>query len=209
MTSPLPRLFVVGDSISVQYGPYLRDMLQGKFEYDRKGGAAALLVDPFQPNDSANGGDSSMVLTYLKERHATDPIRADYMLINCGLHDIKRVPPHLPYQVPIEDYRSNLRAIVSEVRRAGAKMIWARTTPVDDERHNTRSKQFHRFASDADAYNAAADAIMGEESVPMIDLHGFTRSLGSDLYCDHVHFHDPIRQLQAAYIAGWFAHLHI
>lgn len=204
--SSLLRLFVIGDSISVQYGPYLRDILRGMLEYDRKGGPDASLVDQFH-TDSSNGGDSSLVLAYLRQRQAADPIRADYLLVNAGLHDIKRVPPEHPYQVPIEQYRQNLLGIVDAVQQTGARMIWIRTTPVDDHQHNTRSAQFHRFSADVDAYNAAADAIMGDAGVPVIDLNGFTRSLGPDLYCDHVHFHDPIRKLQAAYIAGWLANL--
>ena len=31
-----PRLFVLGDSISIQYGPYLQEFLGDKVEYDRK-----------------------------------------------------------------------------------------------------------------------------------------------------------------------------
>jgi len=41
--------------------------------------------------------------------------------------------------------------------------------------------------------------------VPVIDLNTFTLNLGADLYCDHVHYHEPIREKQAAFIAGWLA----
>jgi hypothetical protein len=37
----------------------------------------------------------------------------------------------------------------------------------------------------------------------VIDLHSFTANLGPDLYIDHVHFPESIREKQAAYIAGW------
>jgi len=30
-----------------------------------------------------------------------------------------------------------------------------------------------------------------------------SKQYGPYLYCDHVHFHDSIREKQAAYIAGW------
>lgn len=46
---------------------------------------------------------------------------------------------------------------------------------------------------------------MKQSNVPIIDLYTFTANLGTDLYCDHVHFHDPIRQKQASFIAGWLA----
>lgn len=201
----MQRLFVVGDSISMHYGPYLAQMVSGRFEYDRKGGKEAALKDQFGATDQANGGDSSAVLAYLRMRRAHRPIEADVILINCGLHDIRRGLPELAHQVPIDQYRANLRAIIDEVRSMGAKMVWVRSTPVDDQQHNTRSQAFHRYAGDLDAYNAAADAIMAEAGVPSIDLYAFTKSLGTDVFCDHVHFRDPVRQLQAAYIAGWLS----
>ena len=37
-----PRLFVIGDSISMQYGPYLEQYLTGQFE-DKRNGRRILL----------------------------------------------------------------------------------------------------------------------------------------------------------------------
>jgi len=59
-----------------------------------------------------------------------------------------------------------------------------------------------RRAGDVDAYNAAADRIMAENHVPVVDLYGFTRNLGPGVYCGHVHFTEPVRQMQAGYVAG-------
>lgn len=44
---------------------------------------------------------------------------------------------------------------------------------------------------------------MADAGVPTVDLHTFTADLGPDLFCDHVHFTEPVRRLQAAFIAGW------
>ena len=46
---------------------------------------------------------------------------------------------------------------------------------------------------------------MTAAGVPSIDLHAFTANLGGDPYCDHVHFREPVREQQAAFIAGWLA----
>ena len=73
-------------------------------------------------------------------------------------------------------------------------MVWVRTTPCDEAVHNKPTSSFHRFAADGNAYNAAADTIMADAGIPMIDLHTFTVNLGDDLYCDHVHFPVPIRE---------------
>ncbi len=155
-----------------------------------------------KPQD-ANAGDSSMVRAFLKAKSSAGGINADLLLLNCGLHDIKTSPATGQRQVPINQYSENLEAIIQLVRELGTKLIWIRTTPCDEKTHNQRCKQFHRFAADCDAYNHAADRIMQKFHIPMIDLYSFTKNLGQDLYCDHVHFHEHIREKQAAFIAGW------
>ena len=146
-----------------------------------------------------------MVLEFLKGKAASGGIDADLMLVNCGLHDIKTDPETGKRQVPIEEYEDNLRAIVRTAADMGIEMVWIRTTPCDEKVHNHRNMDFHRFAADCAAYNRAADEIMKEAGVPSIDLHTFTCRLGPDLYCDHVHFREHIREKQAGFIAEWLA----
>ncbi len=200
----LPRLFVIGDSISIQYGPYLEGFLSGTFAYDRKrddaGGAKA--EHDLDVPQGANGGDSSMVLAYLRARAERDPLKADVLLLNCGLHDIKTDPTTGARQVDREAYAQNLRAILAEARRTGTAVVWVRTTPVVTEIHNARSRAFHRFAADVAAYNAIADAVMAEAGVPVIDLHGFSARFVPAGFIDHVHFSEAVREKQAAFIAG-------
>lgn len=82
------------------------------------------------------------------------------------------------------------------------RVLWVRTTPVIDEIHNSENMAFHRHAKDVDAYNKAADEIMGQAGVPTIDLHHFSSCFGAAGFCDHVHYHDDVRERQGAYIAG-------
>lgn len=196
------RIHVVGDSISVQYGPYLEADLVGLVEYSRKTGEEEALRDLDIPQ-GANGGDSRRVLEYLRALHATDALEADLLVVNCGLHDIKTDPQTGRRQVELEHYKENLHAIVAAAATLGCALVWIRTTPCDEAVHNKPASTFHRFARDCEAYNAAADGIMRESGVPILDLFTFTLNLGPDLYCDHVHFHEPIREKQAAFIAGW------
>ncbi len=202
----LPKLYVIGDSISMHYGPYLERALRGVFAYARKEGEEEATLNLDRPQ-GANGGDSSMVLAFLEAKLRRGELRpvqdCDLLLVNCGLHDIKRDPRTGAVQVPIAAYRANLERIVGLVRGAGLAMAWVRTTPCDEAVHNVRNTQFHRFAADGIAYNAVADEVMAAAGIVSIDLYTFTANLGPDLYLDHVHFHDPIRQQQAAYIAGW------
>jgi hypothetical protein len=190
----LPVLHILGDSISMQYGPYLEKMVAGMFSYSRK---LAMSEDP----DSANGGDSRMVLAYLRER-VVQPPKINLLMVNCGLHDIKRSPGSSDQQVLLASYEDNLRAIVVLGREYGAQVVWVRTTPVVDEIHNSRNASFHRFAQDVARYNAVADKVMLEHGVASIDLFTFTINLGPDVYLDHVHFTDSVRVQQAAFIAG-------
>jgi lysophospholipase L1-like esterase len=196
----MKKLFVVGDSISIQYGPYLKKMVEHRFIYDRKRGEQEALADLDNPV-GANGGDSRMVLDYLEQERAR-AMRCDVLLVNCGLHDIKTDPVSGEMQVPLHSYREHLAQIVRVARQVAEHMIWIRTTDVIDLIHNTKQPSFHRSHDSVIAYNAAADEIMREAEVPVIDLYTFTRIFGANAYCDHVHFTDEVRKLQAAYIAG-------
>lgn len=198
----LPRLYLIGDSISIHYWPYLKKYLRGIFICSRKEGEEEALLNLDNPQ-GANGGDSSMVLAFLKAKYAVGGLGADIVLLNCGLHDIKTDPKTGTRQVPIEQYRLNLRRIVWLVRKMGPELVWVNTTPCDETIHNRPGMSFHRFSADCDSYNAAADKIMASLGVESVDLHRFTCNLGRDLYCDHVHFSEHVREKQAAYIAGW------
>lgn len=196
----MKSLFVLGDSISMQYGPHLKRMLEGIFEYHRKEGADGVI--DLDDVSGANGGDSGMVLDYLERLFSAGRLNYDVIMVNCGLHDIKTDPATRAKQVPLSQYEENLRGIFTLLGRTKARPVWVRSTPVNDLVHNSIAKDFKRYSSDLDAYNASADCIMNDLTVPMIDLYTFTKNLGSDLYYDHVHFKEEISALQAAFIAG-------
>ena len=197
-----PNIFVIGDSISMHYGPYLEQLLQGTAHYQRKqddGAADPKLGVPPDPN----GGDSRMVLEYLKVKTRDPAFKPDLILLNCGLHDIKRHRETNETQVSKEHYRQNLESIIGLLRETNIQIIWISTTPVIDSVHNSRQQAFSRYASDLDTYNGIADSVMSELEVPSIDLYNFTRNLGADQFVDHVHYTESARKLQGAFIAGY------
>lgn len=202
---PMKSLFVLGDSISMHYGPYLEEDLRGTFRYDRKrndAGASDLGVP-----EGPNGGDSRMVLEYLKARRTDASFRPDILLVNCGLHDIKRdVEREKEIQVASRQYRENLEEIHSVSQEIGTRLIWVRTTPVVDRIHNSQSRQFHRYEADLVIYNEIADSVFQSHQVPIVDLNRFTKGLGEEAFSDHVHYSQEIRALQAAFIAGFLQH---
>jgi hypothetical protein len=200
---PLPRLHVCGDSISMQYGPYLERMLGGIAGYSRKSGKQGDLDRP----EGANGGDSGMALAYLRELAANANEPFALLLVNCGLHDIKTAGQPPRRQVEPEAYRANLAAIAELAPHIARRLVWVRITHVVDSLHAQRcTAGFSRVDADVERYNAIADEVMRRAGAHLIDLNRFTRALGGDeLVCDHVHFAEPVRAQQAAFIAGQVA----
>lgn len=205
----MKNLFVIGDSISCYYGKHLEPMLSGRFEYDRKGGTHELR-DREDGTNAVNGGDSAMVISYLKEIGNVWQEKApDYLLLNCGLHDLRKELSTGSYQVPAEAYEANLSLILDLVRKLGTTIIWVRTTPVIDL-FPDRIPEWARTVranSDVIRYNAIADRVMGGQGVPVIDLYTFTANLmgafGAGIYSDgSVHFNVETAAKQAAFIAG-------
>ena len=194
----LPLLFVIGDSISGGYGPHLERFLRGVFRYDHRTGTEPDVMQ----GKGCNSGD---VLRYVQARAADAMWRPRWVLLNCGLHDLKTDPASGKKEVPLDEYRRNISAVLEGLGRIGSRVVWVRTTPVDDERHNSRVSEFHRFARDVEAYNAAADTIMSAANVPVIDLHGFALAMEGEVFCNHVHFVPAAAELQAAFIAGALA----
>jgi hypothetical protein len=220
-----PRLFILGDSISIDYGPFLERMLAGRFCCDRKGSELLATENPGQSSASQdilqrlaaldkglpalNGGDSHAVRAYLHSMVARFTPDWSFLLLNCGLHDVRVDPQTRVHQVEKENYASNLGEIRRMASSLGQRVIWVRTTPVADDRHQRLNPDFQRFNADVIAYNTIADGRMKEVGIPIIDLYNFTLGLCKtpkgleDLFIDHVHFKEGISQLQAAYIAGW------
>lgn len=201
------RLFVLGDSISIGYGPYLEDMLAGRFNYDRKGYTLLNIL----PMDSplVNGGDSHCVLAFLHSQTTPPDPGSTILLLNCGLHDLRVNPHNGVHQVEPEIYSRNLKQIQSVANSAGYLPVWVHTTPVADDHHNRLIKEYYRYNSDVIAYNQIADTLMRKSGIPCIDLYTFTLSLCAQpehivsLFTDHAHFTPLVSQLQGAYIAGW------
>jgi lysophospholipase L1-like esterase len=218
-------LFILGDSISIDYGPFLERMLAGRFSCDRKGSELLADAEPDQPPErqdilkslaaldkglpALNGGDSNGVLAYLQNMVARSTPDWSVLLLNCGLHDVRVDPQTKAHQVEPDHYASNLEEIMRLASSLGCRVIWVRTTPVADDRHQRLNPGFQRFNVDVITYNNIADAQMNKAGIPNIDLYNFTLGLCDtpegleDLYIDHVHFTEEIRRLQAAYIAGW------
>lgn len=56
------KVFVIGECVSIHYGPHLKEMIKDKYEYDRKRGIEQALED-LDKASGANAGDSRMVIS--------------------------------------------------------------------------------------------------------------------------------------------------
>ena len=122
----LPRVLLIGDSISMGYTLPVRRMLQG-------------IANVHRP--PTNCGPTTRGLEQLDDWLGDG--KWDVIHFNFGLHDLKyvnhkgdRVPPdqgHL--QVPPADYAKNLAQIIERLKQTGAALIWRTTTPVPEGAH--------------------------------------------------------------------------
>ncbi|HYM13309.1 MAG TPA: SGNH/GDSL hydrolase family protein [Bryobacterales bacterium] len=146
----LPRVLLIGDSISMGYTEPVRRLLRGKASVSRI---------------PVNGGPTTNGIQNLASWLAGG--RWDVIHFNWGLHDLK-VDADGKRQVPIEQYEANLRELVKQLQATGAKLIWASTTPVPPGKQNPM-----RLASDVPIYNAVAKKIMQANGIPINDLYAF------------------------------------
>ena len=123
----LPRVLLVGDSISIGY------TLRG-----RKGlsGVANVHRPPTNCGHTAKG--LAELDKWLGDK------RWDLIHFNFGLHDLKYVKqkdpaqlakPHSPGSVQLaslEEYEANLRKRLARLEKTGARLIWRNTTPVPE-----------------------------------------------------------------------------
>lgn len=201
------KLLVIGDSISLGYGPELKNMLAAKFYYETKNANANAgnLDFPTGPN----AGDSRMVLNYLRSLQKQRIENADLMLLNCGLHDIKIDRKTNKIVIDAKHYAANLDSILSLLKKMKQPTIWVKTTPVNDSIHNSKDVGFYRFNKDVIRYNQIADSLCNKYKIPVIDLYHFSAVFPVSAYSDHIHFKPEYAKFQAAYIAGFIANVKI
>ena len=187
----LPHVLILGDSISISYTLPVRQRLEG----------IANVIRPVANCEST--------LTILEKLGRwLGQTKWAVIHFNAGLHDLEHVQyegvapgkqtmVHVekgPRWVSIDTYRSNLEKIVERLKKTGARLVFATTTPVPV---GARS----RVPEDVARYNEAALAVMREHGVQIDDLNSavvgsayrFQKPQdvhfyqeGSDILADHV-----------------------
>jgi acyl-CoA thioesterase-1 len=172
-TPGLPRVLVIGDSISMGYTLPLRKLLDGK----------ANVVHP-----PVNCSSTAFGLKELDSWLGAKPW--DVIHVNFGLHDLKYLNAEGQLVSPekgtlIADptaYEANLRLLVQRLKATKAKIVWGMTTPVP-------SGATGRVAGSDTVYNAVARKVMTEFGIPVNDLHTVITSAPTGLQQPrNVHF---------------------
>ncbi|OYW17714.1 MAG: hypothetical protein B7Z55_11990 [Planctomycetales bacterium 12-60-4] len=172
----LPRVLLIGDSISIGYTLAVRDLLKDQANVHRI---------PTNGGPTTNGlknidawlGDSTW----------------DVIHFNWGLHDLKYVGADgttladpkaegTRQQVPLPQYEENLQQLVKRLQKTNATLIWCSTTPVPEGSNG-------RVGGDEVPYNAAAARVMKANGVTTNDLCSFAEPQLADIQLPkNVHF---------------------
>lgn len=172
-TPGLPRVLLIGDSISMGYTVPVRELLKGVANVHRP---------------LTNCGPTTRGVEELDRWLGNG--RWDVIHFNFGLHDLKYVdekgqnasPEKGKVQVPIENYKKNLDAMAVRMKKTGAKLVFATTTPVPE-------KEPARRADSDRAYNAAAREVLARHRVAVNDLNALVRGRkGEGQLPNNVHF---------------------
>ncbi len=176
----LPRVLLIGDSISIGYTVPVRKLLEGKANVHRI---------------PQNGGPTKNGVAHIERWLGTG--KWDVIHFNWGIHDLKYMPDG-KRQVEPADYEKNLRALVTRMQATGARLIWASTTPIPEGELNPP----RRFGQVGE-YNAIAARVMKEMGVPMDDLNGWiTPELARLQNPKDVHFNAAGSERLAKQVAG-------
>ena len=162
----LPRVLLIGDSISIGYTLPVRKALEGKANVHRI---------PTNGGPTKNG--TANLAKWLGES------KWDVIHFNFGLHDLRHMEDG-KRQVEPADYEANLRVIVAALKKTGAKVIFATTTPVPEGKLNPP-----RTFGDVAIYNGIARKVMEENGVAVNDLNAaITPTLAQHQNKADVHF---------------------
>ena len=187
----LPKVLIIGDSTSIGYTKLVVDQLKGVANVQRP---------------KSNCGPTTAGLKHLKKWLGTN--KWDVIHFNWGLHDLcYRHPKAKAYgnrdkvngslSVPLDQYEKNLEQLVTQLKKTGAKLIWASTTVVPEG-------EAGRKVGDEIKYNAIALKIMAKHGVTINDLHQLTASLPATSFTKpgDVHFTRAGYDKLAAQVAG-------
>ena len=192
----LPNVLIIGDSISIGYYPFVKEMMEGD----------AFITRPFREDDSAENCQGTTNGVQHIDRWIGDT-KWDLIHFNFGLHDIKHVDPLTrknskdpshPHQADPKQYKKNLNVIVGKLNATGAKLVFATTTPYPDDVTGPL-----RDPGMPEKFNKVALKIMKKNGIIVNDLHAFVLPRMKELQRpSNVHFTESGSKVLAGQVAS-------
>jgi sialate O-acetylesterase len=181
----LPRILIIGDSISGHYINPVREGMRGRAnvigESSMRTNGWRSMEPDFYRADWASRGDN--LKNFLNARGPFDIVH-----FNNGIHNFSRANPG-----DEKPYAEQLRTVVSIIRASGAVCLFANSTGTIGD--NT-IKNSPNYLTNCKAFNAAAEKVMAELNVPVTDIFGATQPRITELISqDLIHLKaeaDPI-----------------
>lgn len=173
----LPRVLIIGDSISIGYTVPVRQLLKDKANVHRV---------------PVNGEYSAFGLAHIKEWLGEG--KWDVIHFNWGIWDTHLLDSSgglitnedgyvgtAKIRTTIAEYQENLNQLIDIMERTGAKLVWASSTPIT-------SRKGKRL-EDIGNYNKAAAEVMHSRHVMIDDLHSLIEPHLSEMQgADGCHF---------------------
>jgi hypothetical protein len=173
----LPKVLIIGDSISIAYTPHVMTAMQGK-----------AVVKHHKGNAQHTGTGLKMLERWI------GTTEWDVIHFNWGLWDLCYRHPQSKVQgrrdkvrgtltTSLMQYEKNLDQLVTRLKKTNAKLIWAHTTTVPEG-------EAGRKVGDDAKYNAVATRVMKKHGIAINDLKILTDSFPDKLFTapGNVHF---------------------
>ena len=165
----LPRVLILGDSISRGFTPHVVQQLNGEAD-----------VKHHEGNAKHTGIGLKNLDQWICET------KWDAIHFNWGLWDLcyrhpesktqgKRDKVNGTLTTTLEQYEKNLDILVARLKKTDAKLIWAHTTVVPEQ-------EAGRIRGDDVKYNEAAARVMKKHGIPINDLHTLTKTFAGDQF---------------------------
>ncbi len=145
----LPRVLLIGDSISIGYTLEVREKLKGKANVHR-----------IPQNGGATEVGLEKMAAWLGEE------KWDVIHFNFGLHDAK-FSSATEQRSSREQYAKNLRKLIAQMKPTGATLIFATTTPVPKGGVLSPTRKFDSI----EERNKIAVEVMREHGIAVNDLY--------------------------------------
>ena len=179
----LPNVLYIGDSVSSNTMPQLRQELQ----------STANICHVY-----ANAGTSEHGAACLQQ-WLTETGRGaawQYVLFNFGIHDVELNLRGTP-MTTLDDYRRNLRTIVNAIRHYGATPLWVTTTPFPATLVGTKF-------TDPAPYALISSTEMRLLNVPVIDTYDLILPVNNNTHDprDGVHWTPRATEILSNAITG-------